>query len=244
MRTAKRPASTPLLLGLLLAAGADLDAAPSGEEITLVRVKYTVDTPIERRANDWRAKEFAHVLPRLSAMLNRTMSVEISRDPINRELTDPDLYAYPFLFMAGHYGPVFTATETLQLRDYLTKGGFLLATACCGNRSFNAAFERELRKVFPERELETLPQGHPIYHMLYDQSTVTCYDGQDQSHRRTEPEPLKAIQINGRAVVILSPNALTCGWANSPTCIASCRRIASEDAYKTAANVLLYALTH
>ena len=57
--------------------GATLCAAPTpGQELTLVRVKYTVDTNDPRRHDDWNAKAFAHVLHHVSSVLNQTVSIQ------------------------------------------------------------------------------------------------------------------------------------------------------------------------
>jgi len=55
---------------------------------------------------------------------------------------------------------------------------------------------------------------------------------------------IRGIDIDGRTVVIFSPYALTCGWTRRATCISSCKRFATEDAFKIGINIIIYALTH
>ena len=85
---------------------------------------------------------------------------------------------------------------------------------------------------------------HPVYRVFYPLAGVRCYTGADESNVSTEHTPLRGIAIDGRTAVILSPRALTCGWTRRSSCIRSCRRIATEDAFKLAVNIILYALTH
>jgi len=177
-------------------------------------------------------------------VLNQTVSIQIAPEPKVLTLTDGELASYPFLFMAGHFGAVLSDSEVIRLREHLTKGGFLLATACCGNPSFTRRFEREMKRVLPEAKLEPLPPEHLVYRALYAIESVTCLSGADLSHQRRERAPLQGIAINGRLAVVFSPKALTCGWTESGTCISSCERIAPEDARKIAANIVVFALTH
>ena len=225
--------------------GATGRGAPGpGEELTLVRVKYTVDTNDPRRREDWNAKAFAHVLRNVSSLLNQTISIHTAAEPKVLTLEDGGLFSYPFLFMAGHFGVVLKDSEVVRLRQHLTKGGFLLATACCGNPSFTRCFTREMKRVFPEAELKRLPPEHLVYRTLYTIDSVTCLSGAGLSRRHRERAPLQGIEINGRLTVVFSPKALTCGWTQNGTCIPSCERIAPEDARKIAANIVVFALTH
>ena len=238
-------ASRWVMLWCMLLVGVTLRGAPApGEELTLVRVKYTVDTNDPRHREDWNAKAFAHVLCNVSSQLSQTISIHTAPEPKVLTLEDGELPSYPFLFMAGHFGVVFKDSEVLRLREHLTKGGFLLATACCGNPSFARSFAREMKRVFPKAELKPLPPEHLVYRSLYAIESVTCLSGADLSNPHQERAPLQGIEINGRVAVIFSPKALTCGWTQSGTCIPSCERIAPEDARKLAANIVVFALTH
>jgi len=226
-----------------IAAAAAPSAAP-GQELTLVRLKYTVDTSNPDQRNDWNAKDFAHVLENVSALLRRTVSIQASPEPKVLTLEDPALASYPFLFMAGHFGVVLNQAETQWLRRHLTRGGFLLATACCGNPSFVRSFEREMKKVFPEAPLKTLPREHLVYRSLYEIDSVACLSGADSTRPSRNQSLLQGIEYDGHLVVVFSPTALTCGWAQNGNCIPSCERVAPEDARKLAANIVVFALTH
>ena len=234
------------LLALLLATAAVHPAPASEQELVLIRVQYTVMTQDETQRNDWNAKDFAHVLENVSGLLNETTSVQVSPDPKVLKLTDEALFSHPFLFMAGHHGLVLSETEVDRLRTHLTKGGFLLATACCGSPSFANSFEREMKKVFPSHKLAVIRPEHLVYRSLYKLTTIHCLSGASgtDSSFDFDPMPLKGIEIDGRLAVVFCPPALTCGWATSGTCIASCRRVAPDDARKLAANIVVYALTH
>ena len=93
-------------------------------------------------------------------------------------------------------------------------------------------------------QLEILKPEHPAYHVFYRIEKVTRYTGSDRSNRTSEKFPFKGITVDGRTVVILSPYALTCGWTRRSNCISSCKRIATDDAFKLGVNAVMYGLTH
>lgn len=241
VRACRPPVRIALLLFVLLIGRSARGQPVSGEEVVLVRLKYTVDSEAAGAANDWNAKEFGKVLQNLSETLNGTTTVRTAREPVVLTLESPEIFLYPFLFMTGHHGCRLNEAEVANLREHLTKGGFLLATACCGNEPFAKCFEREMKKVFPDADLKVIPPDHPVYHSFYTIQEVKLFFGASQ---RAEGPSLKGIDIDGRTAVILSPYALTCGWTKQGTCGASCRRIAAVDAFKMGVNIVIYALTY
>jgi len=56
-----------------------------------------------RIVETWNAKAFGKVLCNVNEALSQTTSVKTATDPIVFTLGDPDIFSYPFLFMAGHY---------------------------------------------------------------------------------------------------------------------------------------------
>ncbi len=81
---------------------------------------------------------------------------------------DPNLFHCPFVMMTEPGRAYFDETEAANLRAYLDKGGFLWVDDFWGEYAF-AAWERELRKVFPAGEFPIfdVPGDHPILNMQY-----------------------------------------------------------------------------
>ena len=79
--------------------------------------------------------------------------------------TLPDLQRAPILFLSGHKAPEFSPKEKMNLRDYINRGGFLLADACCGEPGFDQGFRRLMKELFPEDEstLRPLAEDHHIW---------------------------------------------------------------------------------
>ena len=67
---------------------------------------------------------------------------------------DDRLWDYPFLHVTGHGNIQFSDAEVARLRDYLTRGGFLHVD---DNYGLDESFRREIKRVFPDRELVDVP---------------------------------------------------------------------------------------
>jgi hypothetical protein len=81
------------------------------------------------------------------------------------ELTNENLFSYPFIFLTGHGNINLTDVEAKKLRGYLENGGFLYVDDDYG---LDKSFRREMKKVFPELDLVELPFSHGIYHCQFD----------------------------------------------------------------------------
>jgi hypothetical protein len=81
------------------------------------------------------------------------------------DLTSGNIFAYPFLFMTGHGNIVFSDADAAKLKLYLENGGFLYVDDDYG---LDKAFRREIKKVFPEKDLVELPYSFGLYNCFYD----------------------------------------------------------------------------
>ena len=62
----------------------------------------------------------------LLAQISRRTSIEVNREPVALKISDPELFRYPFLTMAGDAGfDPFPEKDLKILRNYLSYGGFL-----------------------------------------------------------------------------------------------------------------------
>ncbi len=82
-----------------------------------------------------------------------------------------DLLQTPVLYLCGSQNllpekPDQRKRLAQKLRDYLDRGGFLMAEADCGCGDFDQGFRELMREVFPEPEyqLRPLEPEHPIWH--------------------------------------------------------------------------------
>ena len=99
-----------------------------------------------------------------------------------------DLLQAPVLFFNGSAGAGIHARGKETLRDYVDRGGFFFAEACCGGGEFDArAFAQLMSEVFPEQEykLQLLPPEHPIWHA--EEPVDPQYRAAAVGHRRRLP---------------------------------------------------------
>ena len=127
-----------------------------GAPLTIGRLHY-------EGGGDWYANPSS--LPNLLRAIRERTRLETTERERTVRLSDPNLWATPFLYMTGH-GNVFWGPEDVRaLRRHLEDGGFLHAD---DNYGMNVSFRREIAKVFPEQALADVPLEHPIYHLVYE----------------------------------------------------------------------------
>jgi hypothetical protein len=191
---------------------------------------------------DWRP------FPRALANLARFLQAELGFDVVTQErhvrLTDEDLKHAPLLYLAGHYDFTFSPAERQALRAHLQRGGFLIADACCGSEPFDSAFRRLMAQTFPGSTLERLPDDHPIFtgRPGFDVQHVAYSEDIERKHPDLKKPVLWGLRIDGRLAVVYSPYSLSCGL-NGPV-FDGCWGLASDDAKRLAANIILYVLSN
>lgn len=158
------------------------------------------------------------------------------------KLEDPALFDYPFLYMTGHGSFSFSETERKILRSYLKNGGFLFADACCGNLSFDRSFRREMKEIFPEKELKILKPDHPIFKCFYDVSAAKLTPRAEAAYPEVTFPPLEALEIEGSCRLIYSK--LDIGNCFEGVDHPFSRGYEASFGRKLATNVIVYSMTH
>lgn len=153
---------------------------------------------------DWYSNPTA--LPNLIEFCNESIGTRISPKPATVETGSEDLFSYPYVHMTGHGNVFFSASEAQNLRAYLMSGGFLHID---DNYGMEPYLRRELKKVFPEKELEELGKDHPIFSQKF-----TFPDGLPKIHEHDGKRPQAlAIIEEGRLLVLFTfESDLGDGW--------------------------------
>lgn len=133
-----------VLMFLIMATGSGF-----GQQIALL--KY-------RGGGDWYANPTA--LPNLIRFCNSEIGTELLSDPATVSVDSPGLFQYPFLHMTGHGNVLLSQEEADNLRTYLLGGGFLHIDDNYGMAPY---LEKELPKIFPDKQLQELGADHPIF---------------------------------------------------------------------------------
>lgn len=103
-------------------------------------------------------------VPNMLKFLKENTNIKVNEKIVTLSATDENFFSHPFLFLTGHGYMRFTDEEVERLRTHLTSGGFLFANDSYGLMN---DFKREMKRVFPDKELMELPFAHGIYHCYY-----------------------------------------------------------------------------
>lgn len=111
---------------------------------------------------DWYSNPTA--LPNLVRFCNDNINTNIKEQVDTVEPESSDIFQYPFLHMTGHGNVFFSNSDAENLRNYLLSGGFLHID---DNYGMEPYIKKELKKVFPDKELLEIPKSHPIFNSVY-----------------------------------------------------------------------------
>ncbi len=183
---------------------------------------------------DWYNDPSADV--NLLKFVNEKTNIKVKPEYVFVELTDPQLFAYPFIFLTGHGNITFSDSEIEILRTYLLKGGFLYVDDDYG---LDAPFRREIKKVFPEKEFLEIPYSHGIFNSVYD-----FPQGVPKTHEHdNKPPQTFGIFIGERLAVLFTYESNPSdGWADKE--VHGNSETVREDALKFGANIIVWALTN
>jgi hypothetical protein len=180
--------------------------------------------------------------PKLLAFLNEKAGVNVAPEQVSITLVDKNLGNYPFLYMTGLNRFTLGAAEQKALKGYLERGGFLFADASAGRAPFDESFRSLIPEVLPSAPLEPIPPDSPIYRMAFDTRKVTYTAAVRELNPDLDTLTLYGAKVNGRMVVVYSPYDIGCALEQFPAY--GSKGLVSEDAFRVAANIVLYALTY
>ena len=176
------------------------------------------------------------IIPNLQRFIREHTTLQTANDEVRVSLKDDELFQCPLLFMTGHGRIRFSREEAQRLRKYLENGGFLYADDDYGMDKY---FRKEIKKVFPDKELVELPVSHPIYHIVFDFPR-----GLPKIHEH-DGKPAQGFGIfdKGRLVVYYTYQTnISDGWADPE--VHGDPETLRQAALKMGTNIVIYALTH
>jgi len=176
-----------------------------------------------------------------------TLDVYTSEFPI--QFTDPELRRYPYVYAVEVSNMRLSDAEVEGLRSYLLAGGFLFVDDFWGTYEW-AAFEEQLKRVFPDRPIIELPLDHPIFKTYYDIDKIVqvpnvdniCFRGQTSEQDGYVPHVRAVLDDDGRVMVLISWNSdLGDAWEWAEQ---SCYPLEySTYAFQLAVNTIVYAMS-
>ncbi len=150
------------------------------------------------------------------------------------KLSSAEMYNFPLVIMTGEGTFELTAAERENLRQFIERGGFLLASAGCSSPEWDRSFRREMAVVFADLPLAPLGLEHPLFHTVYDIEELKARHGQ--------PRPLEGISLGGRLGVVYSQDGLNDTAHTQGCCCCGGNEI--TNAIQVNVNILAYALIY
>ncbi len=183
---------------------------------------------------DWYANPTS--LPNLIKFCNQNISTNLKNKPATVEPCSPDLLSYPFVHMTGHGNVVFNDNEILNLRNYLTSGGFIHID---DNFGMDKYIRKEIKKIFPNSDLVEIPATHAIFQKPYP-----FPNGLPKIHEHENQKPQAfGIFIEGRLVLFYTFECdLGDGWEDEE--VHNDPKDVREKALKMGANLVHYVFTN
>jgi hypothetical protein len=175
-------------------------------------------------------------LPNLIAFCNANIDTKINPKPEIVESGSLDIFQYPMLHMTGHGNVFFSPEDAENLRNYLLSGGFLHID---DNYGLQPYITKELKKVFPDKELIELPKTHEIFNISFKfpegLPKIHVHDG--------KPPQAFGIFHEGRMILLFTYESdLGNGWEDSE--VHNDPIELHEKALKMGANIVKYAFEH
>lgn len=160
---------------------------------------------------------------------------------------------YPFLFMTGENYFQFNGDQKYNLKEYITRGGFLLMDDCVvgdgGDFYYQSAF-RLLEETFGKDSIKRIPNEHEVFHNVYDLGE-TGLPTVDYIYRKRpgglpymhgQNHGARGVFMGKRLAIFLSSTDIHCGWCDSLGI--EWGRANYEKAIEMGINIIMYAMSH
>ena len=217
---------------------------------TFIRVKYTYFSD-RGQWGKWRT-DYLDSDVNFSYRLQELTALEVDPQGKILELTDPELFNYPFIYIIEPGHMMLMEEEVIALRRYLENGGFLMVDDFWGEDEWYQ-FYTQIKRVFPEREPEELSLDHEIFHCVYDlkerpqiPSIRHAMAGQTTERWDAPHADYRGIfDDKGRMMAIICHNTdLGDGWEREGVDPWYFKEYSEKRAYPMGINIVVYAMTH
>ncbi len=230
--------------GLLLSARGQVAAGPAGGSARKAVKTGTFYFPRlmfhvkDETGDQWNTDPVgdANLRRRLKSLTN----VNVSQDPVVVRLADLDhLCRYPFVFATSEGYFKLPDNEENNLKEFLMRGGFVLADDCVYNQTgdrFFRDYRKMMRRVFPEHRIERVPNTHELYHCYFEFPKGALFLQGNKAHGGDWAIFEKG---TGRIMSLIAPWDYHCGW---------CDRFftprLNDLSMRMGVNIVIYYLTH
>jgi len=176
--------------------------------------------------------------------------LDIADEPITVALHEKQLFNAPFIYAVEPGGMDLSMDDAAKLREYLLRGGFLMMDDFWGEYEWQNVQE-QMKKVFPEYEIQELPLSHPFFHCYFDITEVVqvpnisnAYRGVTSEKGGIVPHYEGIIDPNGGRVMVFiarnADNGDAWEWIDDPNYPLKY----GLAAYRLGMNAIIYSMTH
>ena len=231
-----------------------------GDLFTFARIKYDSYGGRGRRGGGW-ATDYRDSDLNFSLRLQQLTTLKVNPEPVVLQLTDDELFDYPFIYIIEPGALMFNEAEVAALRHYCLNGGFLMVDDFWGDSQYEN-LRLELKRVFPDRNPQEVPLSHEIFHCVYDlkekpqvpsiRAARRGYDGSVGTWERSDdgsdtatPHYRAIYDDEDRMMVFICHNTdLGDGWEREGEDQWYFEEFSVKKAYPMGINIVTYAMTH
>jgi hypothetical protein len=165
----------------------------------------------------------------------RLTGLNIEPNFLKLKLGQEELFTTPFCVFTGTGDFKLSEKERANLRAYLQRGGFMVASPGCSDAAWVSAFRREIEGTLPEAPMKVIPMTHPIFDTVHKvpQLNLTKKKGIAMLH---------GIEIDGRLALVFSPEGLNDTHHTKGCCCCGGNEIGESMMMNI--NLLVYALLY
>lgn len=229
---------------------------------TFVRIRYS--SPGRRLSNGfffggtrW-AIDYPDADLNFAFRLQQMTSLKVDPNGKVIEITDPELFRYPWIYIIEPGDLEFTDEEVPILRRYLLNGGFLMVDDFWGEDEWEN-FAEQIGRVFPDRQVFDIPRSHPIFHCVFElpeDLNLQCpnirtghesqYTGVTWERHDAQEVHIRGINDDkGRLCVVICHNTDNGdGWEREGESAYYFREFSEKKSYPLGINIVFYAMTH
>ena len=181
--------------------------------------------------------------------LNKQTNINANPDLKVIPVGSPELFDYPFAYIAELSRLNLSKKEAANLREYLLRGGFIMTDDFHGTEQWKR-FYKQYKKIFPKREPRDIPMDHPLFHCFYkiDKLMQIPAPAAYRAGRTHEKDGFNVrcmgvFDDKGRLMMMINFNTdLGDAWQNAAEPFYP--RKFSDMAFKMGINAIVYTLTH
>ena len=154
---------------------------------------FTISRIHYNGGGDWYANPSS--LPNLLNFIKNNTSIEVDLNEKIVKIGDDIFYKNNYFYITGHGNIKLSKEERLILREHLLNGAFLHVD---DNYGLDKSFRKELKKIFPDKQMIELSANHPIFNSYY-----TFKNGLPKIHEHDNKPPQAFGVFHNKKLILL-----------------------------------------